>query len=852
MATHIAIADGNLTAAATWGVVDATALLDDQTANTALTTSYVESAAFTPGAITIDGIAVKVASRAASPTGTMSVRLAQAGATVAGTEVTINVSDLEVNAESPSSTVCGVGWTLFKFGAPVVLLAATPYTVSAKTSSSAQVNLFRNATAGNWARMLRTTTTGAPGAADNMFVLGEWTAAATKTNRVVTMDQTAATDYGGGSTTLASLGIGKGGTLAYATTAATNFLLRLSGILEVWPGGTLTLGSTTTQIPRDSTAILEFDCAADGDFGLVAWGSCELQGLSRTSGKNQIRCKMTADAAGGANSLTVDTDTGWLNGDEIAISTTSRTGTEAESHTLNGAAGASTLTLTGTLAAAKAGSVANKTQAKVILLSRNVQVRAVTSTLMTYVRVHKPGSFNADWTEFRYLGTTTTGKRGLEVSATTGAFAFDFCVIRDCEGQALTFDSAATISPVLTDCSFFNCGNGGSTRHTVDLGTASGAATITRCTVIFDHSQSGCAGFLAPATPDTSVATFLDVWASSGVGSGIRLGATSGPGMVIERGDFHGLGTSSASGGIYIPSNFKTSVRLIDTIVWRCNTTAPLGGLSYQSTSPSGELYLEGCTFFGNGGCNLGFVGNPELLRAVNCSFSGDTSFSTPGGIHFQASAMVFRMRFEGCSFGVVAGIHTAHTSADFSGTVFSANIAEFTFVNTNLASSTEFAAAITAGMLGRSFIARQRKDGATNTHETLYQNIGTVSYDAAEFRTAAPSEKLAPSAATASVKLRTGRKRLAVQTGDRPTFSCYVKKNGSYNGNQPRLILAANPAVGTTLDEVLATMSGGAGSYEQLSGQISTVASEDGVLEVYVDCDGTAGQINVDDWAAA
>ena len=188
MARLCCTADGNLTDAATWGLIDPTAeaFLDSQANNTALGTSYTETAAFTPGAITVDAIAVKVASRSGSPSGTMSVRLALAGVTVTGTEVTVNVSDLQSgNATSNDSTMFGnfseTGWYLFKFASPVLLVVATAYTLSAKTSSGSQVNLYRDGTTSNWSRFLRTTTTQAPAAGDDMVIAGEWTAAATKT-----------------------------------------------------------------------------------------------------------------------------------------------------------------------------------------------------------------------------------------------------------------------------------------------------------------------------------------------------------------------------------------------------------------------------------------------------------------------------------------------------------------------------------------------------------------------------------------------------------------------------------------------------------------------------------------------
>lgn len=70
------------------------------------------------------------------------------------------------------------------------------------------------------------------------------------------------------------------------------------------------------------------------------------------------------------------------------------------------------------------------------------------------------------------------------------------------------------------------------------------------------------------------------------------------------------------------------------------------------------------------------------------------------------------------------------------------------------------------------------------------------------------------------------------------------------YQGNQPRLIQRANPALGQNSDVVLATYSAGAGSWNQLTATSST-ATDDGAWEFVVDCDGNTGFINVDDWSA-
>jgi hypothetical protein len=89
------------------------------------------------------------------------------------------------------------------------------------------------------------------------------------------------------------------------------------------------------------------------------------------------------------------------------------------------------------------------------------------------------------------------------------------------------------------------------------------------------------------------------------------------------------------------------------------------------------------------------------------------------------------------------------------------------------------------------------------------------------------------------------------IANGQLATISVKVQKDGSYNGNAPRLIQKANPAIGVNSDAVLATHSAGSGSFQTLSGA-TAAATDDGVIECVVDCDGTAGNVYVDTWTAA
>ncbi len=97
-ATLISTATGNIGSSSTWSTVDTTSLLNSETGNTALNATNGTSSAFTPGAITISGIAVKLAALTNS-SGTVKIELVQAGSSVSGTPITVNCADLVSSAD---------------------------------------------------------------------------------------------------------------------------------------------------------------------------------------------------------------------------------------------------------------------------------------------------------------------------------------------------------------------------------------------------------------------------------------------------------------------------------------------------------------------------------------------------------------------------------------------------------------------------------------------------------------------------------------------------------------------------------------------------------------------------------
>lgn len=828
MANYIAAADGNLSdATGTWAADDATArnVTGATAANTALTSSYQNSSAFTPGAITIDGIAVYLFSRAASPAGTITVRLGNAGVDVVGTVVTINISDLPASANNSQP-----GWIFFKFAAPVLLIAATAYTVGLKTSSASQVNAY--STSGtNWARMLRTTTTGNPGAGDTWYILGEWTAAGTMTARTIAMDETAAVDYGSNTVGDANCcSVCVGGTLTYGVAGGTNYVLRMSCHFQLHAGGTLNIGTSGTPIPRNSTAVFEFDPAsADGDFAFFVKGTLNVYGLSRTSGKNVSQCMLTADVAAAGTSISVDTDTGWLNGDEIALSATSRTGSEAESKALGADAGASSMTVAA-LTSAHKGTDAN-IAAKIILLTRNVQIRSTSTTLMASFAMFDNCAVHVEWCLFRYLGGTSTNRRGIESSIIAGSASFTHCVIRDCDNYGVYVVGTTTTGTIaFTDFSAHRLALSSGDGITVS-GSALTTGTITLTRVVNIRTGNGGVGvYLVSLTAGVIVNT---LWSNSCVNTGITIDhfATT----AIDWTDIHSH--SNGSQGILI--NSFRAVRIDGIYVWRNNDRGIY--LVY-----GGRLLLKNGKIFGTTTSNIYQQASGAKITLRNVLVAGDSSFGTASGFELISQAnWRIDLTLENCTFGVVSGIFRGHTTSDIN---FGTNLwqGEVHINNTILDSTTEFTNR--SNCAAGAFVSRHRKDQVSNVHQREYLT-GMVSYETTTFRTAAPSEKLTLNgAASYAAPLCSSVRRVPVNSGETVSIQAYVRKDSSYAGAQPRLMVLANPSLGIDDDTIINTMTVGADTWEALTGTTAS-AEEDGVLEFVVEAYGAAGAAYVDDW---
>lgn len=817
MARLLSAANGAWLTAATFHLVDATSLLDSEANNTQLTTSPVASSATVPGAIEVDGVAVKIASVAGS-TGTITIELYNSSDSSSVKTVTINIADLPQGVDSTDKDG---GWVFFKFDSAVTLAAAKNHTVRASVSAGASaVYLFRDATANNWSRMLRTTTDQAPSTGDDVVVAGEHTGAGTGNDIAVTMDVTATTDHG-------KLEICKRGTLSYGTSAATNYYLKLSGDCKVYKGGTFNIGTSGAgAMPSDSSAVLEFDCGSDGQYGLIICDGATFTGQGYARGG--LQTTLGADEAIGQTVLTITDTTGMVANDEIVLMHTGNGSTtgQSEKRTISTVDSPTQVTVSAGLTNAHNADAPDI--CKIYNLTRNVKIRSASATNMTYVFADLSATVDMDYVQLTYLGTGTTGKRGFEFGTdSTGSLSVQYCTFAEMENYAL-----------------YATGNHGnwtfSNNYMFNLNTNVGAIvpiTIASSTQgsmvmsnnIFDRIGAGNTGTCMIVS--TAIATFtgnhiscstfgvsvngLDVAASqAGTWTGNTITAINGYGLRLQ-----------TAGLIY--DNFGFTL-------WR-NTAYAIYVSANVAVLKFSSLNMDNN---GSGGTypNIDISAVLGYLEIIDGTIDGSANYgiriSTNGGM---------RGLFINTDFGVTS----AHSSADIQ---LGSNMVmfELLMLNCNLASGTEindYTALPPTGYIK----SHKHDDGTTYKMWSKYGisvNESTIRHTASGY-----SWKMTPNNASNKLRLPGAGVydtfKAAVNASTLVTVKAWFYKDASYSGNAPRLVLKGGMIGGIASDSP-APMTVGAEEWEELT--VTGTPNEAGAVEYYMDCDGTAGSIYVDD----
>lgn len=836
---------GNFTSASTWALCTAVNELPNNAVVGSTTTYTIQNASLAASTVNANatGVLLKIGVRT-SASGTVTAALCNNAGTVLA-ECTMNVSEVASDTLPISGTTSPYGhWIFFKFDTPVAITNGTFYRIGFKTSVNGALSFHRNsATPGVHHGAIVTDVTQAPAATDRFIIVGDniadavnpGTVAGTKSSVTVTMDNTNTTQFGDGTgftfgQAYWGLYVGDNATLTYGTTAATNYNLRVRNNIAVGAGGTsfpgtLNMGTVATPVPRNSTATLEIDSASAANaFNFEVQGGVFVgQGLSRTAGKDVDRCLLDANAAAAATSLTVNTDTGWLSGDEIYIGQTTRaSGTGAEARTLNANAGASSLSISAGLTAAKEGS--STIQAAIVLLSRNVTVSAVASALPFYAFVRGSQSVvDCDWVQFRWCGGTTASKIGFYLNSITANTSFNRCVLNATNSGFIfvSNSSGASITNCVVAASVANGMNllNGQASDTVVSGVwfiANTSASVGLFNVNFTFNNIRIVGsntaailFANTTTPPlTTPVTWSDFKINS-CNNGVSIGT-------LQDDNFFTL------------ENFE---------IQRCTSN----GFVFNILNTSG-VTISNSRIWGNGSTNI-TVGTTSgaAIRIVDSAIASQTGNTTPTGMVVTSAA---RVVCENCTFGSGFTGALTHTSQDIA---FSTQGTGSVLLRDCVLSTTIEVGTI---LVDSTVVASVDHDQVAGARRVWYKR-GVVSSDTAIARTGGVSMRMTPNSLTN--KLEYVFARTAVNTGTTPLVGIYIRKSvagdgAAYSGAQPRLIIRRNIALGIASDTVIATGASANGTWELLSGNLPTLAGS-GIVEIEVDCDGTAGWINIDDF---
>ena len=810
MATLLNTGSGNFSNANIWNVVDATSFLDTRATSVTITTSPTATNTFIPGAITVQGVAIQLSGRTATPTGTITVQLYNSTTSANVTSSVVNVSDL------PNTSAVGannLGWTYFKFASPQNLVAAQNYVIRLNTSVANTVSCYVSAGT-NYSRALVTTGSATPVANDTIIIAGEYISAGVSNDRTVTMDNSGSAIYYG------TMYVGAKGKLTYGTNINTNYILGLAGDLYVTYSGSLEIGTLATPIPSSSTARLEISASSIGQRNIF------LQGCNYTTYGSSpiltIGAKLTANVSASNTASLLDVSTGWRSGDLIGAANTNAQ-TTFETIALLANASGTTLPSHSAYVNARSGSVATLEQADLVNLTRNIVITSTVPANRTTIQITNNTNVSSSWTAYQNLGTTTVAAVAL-ANMTSGSFYFQYNSLyqsaSSVAGPGLSL--GATVNRDISNNIFYNLAAAGYT-----------GGTVTAC----DDGNYIIGG--------TAFATFSSTMRSNNTLANYNSHGAAGLASGSTGNNIYQCGT-----GIYFTGNLNDSTNLR---IWRCGIG--IQAVQTLATTRSTITTHTNAYMFGNttninigqgGGVSLGyktvfsssrFWGGSTVVTAVGVD-AGTAQIGTGDTVYFNNCIFGKNHLDQTSSFSVSCVRNNPGSNVNFFNCIFTGTENVLNITNNNLLP--------TNATMG--FISFNHNQVAGSYR--IFTKNSTLQTDTTYFVSSPESMRIIP--ATTTIKSITPNIKIPVKSGNTCTVSVKVRKSAApdavYNGAQPRLMYVFNPVAGNFAETVGATATAANGVWETLT-YTTPAVSNDCVLEFYVDCDGSTGFLNVDDW---
>jgi len=845
MAVLVASTSGNWTDANIWQQISTTASNLVFTNVTALTTTLQASTAFTPGAITTDGLWLGLYSRATSPTGTFSFELFNSTTSTVITSYTDSVSVL------PSTPNLGGARPIyFRWASPVTLTAGNSYTIRCRTAQASQVTLWYGTATTNWSRILTITATASPAATDQLYIASRYSAGSFIAC-TVSMDNNNSTEYAG-------VWIGSSASLVWPTNQNTQ--LRLSGEIytsaniSVYIAGTFQMGSSASRIQDGFTASLFITPGSTNGRRITTIDG----GILRAAGSTMSYTwtTLSANVATASTSCTTTDVTGWKVGDEIVIAPTRRAASTAttvqyDRRVLTSVSG-NTL---GFAALTFYHDGVGEFAGEIINITRNCRIVGTTpATFRTYIgQIVANNNINEfDGVEFNGMGSTTAvGAIYMNGSGPTGQIIVRNCAFVD-GSTGITFLSTTNFYNLIITNNVYTTRITSGSFFVIQVASTTSTPIVSNCLVsnncmIFGGTSSIVIGidsytsaidFIGNRVSGVQAAQgarfgFVNSYHVSGKISG-NIVRASGSGMFLILNDGIKMGfTQSDNKAI---RNLGYGLLVVGGSNTRYDNLVAIGN----------QLSNLLC------GYNVG-IGQQFNIVLNNATIQSDSLNTTQYGVIVglggaPTTPVALTMTMNDCNIGT----SSAHTLGDIRFNADVNQVLDLVCNNCNFGSSIEVSQP--GFMSDGSRVAIQRANKVNGAHRTYYA-FGLLTLDTTIFRSGTKSTRMTPTSATFSQKF--GRKVVPVRASSQPTISVYVRKSAagdgsSYNGSQPRLFLKNNPALanfGSYDDLILATASAANGTWEQLSAQLPVVPYEDSAFEVYLTCNGTVGWVNIDDW---
>ena len=881
MATYFSINNGNFTGA---GVFAKTLSAGDVTGGTNaafLSTGYSDQANVLSDGSTIYGIAVHLSSCNTTSGNTLDLRLSASNGTTVTESFPLNGFTSYVNSDTtPTLTQ---SWQLLAFSSPVTISSGSNIKVSFKSSANSQISLFGTAIT-NSDKYIVTNTTATPAAGDVVHVGGVLTNSGVVSSGI-TYNNTS-TGY------FNNFYVHKGGILTFDNTTSCNLYVSGANGFQISPEGIVNIGTLASPVPASITHTVALNTFY---INVHTGGVLNVYGAPKTQ-----YAYLLSDSSSSSVVVNASTDvSSWRTSDLVVMAPSA--GAAVTSFDVATIASFDNATTFRTSTNPTYAHSAISYVPTVMNMTRNVKFRN-TGTNTSYLRLKDAAAVSINNAQFINYQTAP-----IKVATNSlGSLVLSSCAISGAataSAPAFSLDSSKTAYFNLTanNNNFYNFG---ASTDIITFNATSARNVNMSGNVCMKSAQTGISLVALSATNST----FSNNWSIGSTQHGFYVKDPLFSGGSIGGFGYRNAGTGTAVagtsavgsfngiGGFY---NFNEGCNIsgnitnlgsvtFSNISASNNTTAgvAVSGNSQVLTSPV-TLNVNGVVANNNGGAGFegySITGNlSSMTLNNNYGYGVKTSIGNAATIFDGVSSEGTTHVNSGvCAFGILSAQNyfptviksaklTTSTLSGYNGSAIlldSSKFEQFTVESSTLSSYQDVKTlanrnyvegsyqfnncTFNTGILSSTLANYQpeifletgfaaMKVGGVSTDHFRWTPSGKISSDTVRYYGAnGISEKLEPVSATK--KLRCGSKLIPVNSGDTHTISVYVYSTGP----TPRLMLKKNASLGYS-DTVLAT-TGTTGSWVLLTGSIPAAASA-GIFEVYIDCSGTSGSVNVDNW---